>query len=251
MSSRRAGPLVVIALLIAGWELTVRAGLIDELLVASPTDTVAAIAGDLSGFAESFWVTTREAVFGLLIAAAVGVTVGTALHLSSFLRDVTLPLLIGSQSLPLVVIAPLLVIALGFGITAKLVIVALVCFFPIAVGTFDGLRATDPELLTLMRSLGAGRARVLRLVELPSALPRILSGTRVAATWAYIGAVFAEYAGATGGLGYLIARGTPTLQTSRVYAAVLILALSSMALYSLMLLIERRFAPWANRLRTD
>jgi len=142
------------------------------------------------------------------------------------------------------VLAPILVIALGFGIGPKVLIVALACFFPIAIGAFDGLRSADPQLIDLMKSLGASRLRILRLAEAPAALPRTLSGVRIAATWAFISAVFAEYAGSTAGLGYLIARGTPTFETARVFAAILILTLASLALYGLIALAERKLVPW-------
>jgi ABC-type nitrate/sulfonate/bicarbonate transport system permease component len=145
---------------------------------------------------------------------------------------------------PTVVLAPLLVIAFGFGLSTKVLIVAIACFFPVVIGTFDGLRSADPQLIQLMRSLGAGRSRILRLAELPAALPRLLGGVRIAATWAFIAAVFAEYAGSDAGLGYLIARGTPTFDTSRVYAAILILTAGSLALYGLTALLERRIVPW-------
>ncbi|HEV7917953.1 MAG TPA: ABC transporter permease [Solirubrobacterales bacterium] len=244
MTARRVGPVIAVVLGLALWELFARAGGVDALLVATPLDVVRAIGDDVSGFAGHTWITAQEALLGLALAAAIGVATGVTLHLSRLLRDATLPLLIGSQSIPLVVIAPLLVIAFGYGITPKILIVALVCFFPIAIGTFDGLRSADPELLKMLRSLGAGRLRQMRLVELPAALPRILSGVKVSATWAFIGAVFGEYAGSTEGLGYVIARGTPTFQTARVYAAVLILAAASLALYALTTQLERRLTPW-------
>ncbi len=240
-------PTVATLLLLAAWEAFVRAGLVDSLLVAGPGDVARTIVDEFSMLARHTLATAREAMLGLLLACAFGVGAGLALHVSPILRDATLPLLIGTQAVPLVVLAPLLVIAFGYGITAKLVIVAIACFFPIAVGTFDGLRACDPELLRLMRSLGAGRARTLWLAELPGALPRVLGGVRIAATWAFISAVFAEYAGSTEGLGYLIARGTPLLETPRVYAAILILTAASLALWGLVAVIERRLIPWERR----
>lgn len=243
-------PAFATLLLLAAWEAFVRAGVVDSLLVAGPGDVARTISDESSPLTTHTLATAREALLGLLLACAFGISAGLALHLSPLLRDATLPLLVGTQAVPLVVLAPLLVIAFGYGITAKLVIVAIACFFPIAVGTFDGLRAGDPELLRLMRSLGAGRLRALRLVEFPGALPRILGGVRIAATWAFISAVFAEYAGSTEGLGYLIARGTPLLETARVYAAILILTIASLALWGLVAFAERRLIPWERRVDT-
>ncbi|MBI5310972.1 MAG: ABC transporter permease [Actinobacteria bacterium] len=241
---RLVAPLAATLLLVGLWELFTRSGTVDPLLIAGPVDVARAFAEEGDLLLRHTLVTGREALLGLALAIVFGALAGLVLHLSPFLRDATLPILIGTQAVPLVVIAPLLVIALGYGIGAKLVIVALACFFPVAVGTFDGLRSSDSELIKLMRSLGAQRVRTLTLVEAPGALPRFLGGVRIAATWAFISAVFAEYAGSTEGLGYLIARGTPMFETARVSAAVLILAAASLLLWSLVSLAERRLIPW-------
>lgn len=247
---RYLAPAAATVLLLAAWQLFTGSGAVDPLLVAGPLDVARTLTDEFSLLLRHTGVTAREALLGLALACGLGVGAGLALHLSPFVRDATLPILIATQAVPLVVIAPLLVIALGYGIAAKLVIVAIACFFPVAVGTFDGLRSGDPELLKLMRSLGAGRVRTLRLIEFPGALGRILGGVRIAATWAFISAVFAEYAGSTEGLGYLIARGTPMFETERVYAAILILAAASMALWGAVSLIERRFVPWQRHEQT-
>lgn len=237
-------PLAAALLLLALWQAFTMSGAIDPLLVAGPLDVANAFAEDAGLLLRHSLITAREALLGLLLAVVLGALAGLALHLSPFLRDATLPILVGSQAVPLVVIAPLLVIALGYGIAAKLVIVALACFFPVAVGAFDGLRSSDPELLRLMRSLGAKRRRVLTLVEAPGALPRFLGGVRIAATWAFIAAVFAEYAGSTEGLGYLILRGTPMFETERVFAAIVILSAASLVLWAAVSLLERKLIPW-------
>lgn len=242
--SRWLSPLIAVIVLIALWELFARVTGIDTLLVAGPADVAETLIEDSDLLGEAAWITAQEAVLGLLAAVVLGVGLGLALHLSPFLRDAGLPVVVASQAVPTVVLAPLIVIALGFGIATKILIVAIACFFPIVIGTFDGLRSADPQLIQLLRSLGGGRITILRLAELPASLPRMLSGIRIAATWAFIAAVFAEYAGSQNGLGYLIARGTPSFETARVYAAILILTVASLALYGLMALIERRFVPW-------
>lgn len=248
MSTRRwLSPVIAFLVLILLWELAVRFSGLSDLVVAGPLDVARTLRSETSLLLGATWVTAQEALLGLLAACVVGGLIGVLLHLSPFLRDATLPVVIASQAVPSIVLAPLLVIAFGFGAGTKVLIVAIACFFPVVIGTFDGLRSTDPQLVAMLRSLGAPRRRILRLAELPSALPRTLSGVRIAATWAFIAAVFAEYAGATEGLGYLIARGTPTFATGRVYAAILILTLGSLALYGLIVLLERRFVPWERR----
>ncbi len=236
--------------LLAAWQLIASFAGFDELLIATPADVVSSLQDERALLLDATWVTAREALLGLALAIALGLGSVIALHLSPAARDALYPLLIGSQSVPTVVLAPLLVLLLGYGVAPKLLIVALACFFPITVATVDGLRAADPDLLRLMRSLGASRLRTLRLVELPGAMPRFAGGVRVAVTWAFVSAVFAEYAGSQAGLGYLIARGTPAFETGRVYAAVTILVACSLALWWLTAAIERRLLPWAHRSET-
>jgi putative hydroxymethylpyrimidine transport system permease protein len=186
-------------------------------------------------------------LLGLAAAVIVGASAALAMHLVRPLRDAAYPLLVASQAIPIVVIAPLLVLALDYGIGPKIVIVALLCFFPITVNLLDGLRGTDPDLLKLMRSLGASRSQTLRKVELPACLPYLFSGLRVAATVSVIGAVFGEWAGAEDGLGLLVLNGTRQLETPRAYAGVVILTLMAVALFALVTLVERVAVPWNRR----
>jgi putative hydroxymethylpyrimidine transport system permease protein len=157
------------------------------------------------------------------------------------------PLLIGSQTIPIVVLAPILVILLGYGILPKLVIVALICFFPIVVNGLDGLRAVDDDFIHMMRTLDATRWGIFRRIEFPAALPAIFSGMRIAATFASIGAVFGEWSGASAGLGFVMLAATPNLQTARIFAAILILTIIALALFALVSLLERLLVPWAPR----
>jgi putative hydroxymethylpyrimidine transport system permease protein len=149
-----------------------------------------------------------------------------------------------SQTVPTVLLAPILAILLGYGIEPKLVVVAVVCFFPIVVNAVDGLRSADPELVRMMRTLHGGRLAIFRRVELPGALPAIFSGARIAATYAAVGAVFGEWAGSSAGLGFVILQAQPALETARIFAAVLILSALALCLYALVTLAERLLVPW-------
>ncbi|HEY8776240.1 MAG TPA: ABC transporter permease subunit, partial [Gaiellaceae bacterium] len=131
-----------------------------------------------------------------------------------------------------------------YGIEPKLIVVAVVCFFPIVVNAVDGLRSADPELVRMMRTLHGGRLAIFRRVELPGALPAIFSGARVAATYAAVGAVFGEWAGSSAGLGFVILQAQPALETARIFAAVLILSALALCLYALVTLAERLLVPW-------
>ncbi|HWC86246.1 MAG TPA: ABC transporter permease subunit, partial [Solirubrobacteraceae bacterium] len=149
------------------------------------------------------------------------------------------------QAVPIVILAPLLVLWLGFGFAPKLVVIAIVCFFPIVVTTLDALAAVDPDLLKLMRTFDAPRSRTFRHVELPAALPGLFTGMKIAVVFAPIGAVFAEQAGSNSGLGYVFDQAIPQLLTARAYAAVFILAAFAIALFALLNLAERLLLPWA------
>jgi len=194
-------------------------------------------------------VTLREVVLGFLLAVAVAVVIAVVLHFSAALRRALLPILVLSQTVPTVLLAPILVILLGYGIQPKLVVVAVVCFFPVVVNTVDGLRSADQELVRMMRTLHGGRLAIFRRVELPGALPAIFSGARVAATYAAVGAVFGEWAGSSAGLGFVILQAQPALETARIFAAVLVLSALALALYALVTFAERLLVPWQQEAR--
>src|SRR5919206_142140 len=184
---------------------------------------------------------------GVLASLVLGFALAVALHFSRVLRRGAYPLLVASQAVPIVIVAPLLVVWFGFGIVPKLAIIALVCFFPVVVTTLDALGNVDPDQLKLLRTLDASRWQAFRYAEAPAALPAALSGAKIAVAVAVIGAVFAEYAGSSSGLGHLMLQAIPQLETARAYAAVVLLAAFAIALFSALALAERRLVPWAHR----
>jgi len=235
---------LLLAAFVGVWAWLASLDSVDDLTLASPGEVVQAFRDDWSLLWDNAWVTLSEVLLGLAIAVVAGIVFAVGMHLSRALRDAAYPLLVGSQAIPIVVLAPIFVLAFDYGIGPKLAIVALICFFPITVNVLDGLRAVDPEQLKLMRSFGASRLRTLRAVELPAALPSFFSGLRVAATVSVIGAVFGEWAGADEGLGRLVLLGNNQLQTPRVYAGIVILTLMAVALFALASLAERLACPW-------
>jgi ABC-type nitrate/sulfonate/bicarbonate transport system permease component len=196
---------------------------------------------------DNLLVTGREVALGLVVALVGGALLATLVHFSPPLRRAVYPLLIATQAVPISTIAPLLVLWLGFGILPKLVIVGLICFFPVVVTMLDAFAAIDPEQHKLMRTLGASRWQAFRWVEAPAALPAALSGAKIAVAIGGTGAVFAEYAGSEKGLGNLLLQSTPQLETARAYAAVVVLAALAITCFALLALAERRIAPWAHR----
>jgi putative hydroxymethylpyrimidine transport system permease protein len=242
----RGAPALLLAVAGVGlWEAAIRLFRVPDYLLPAPSAIVADFGADGRLLLDNALVTLEEMALGLALAVAAGLILAVALHLSGTLRRAVYPLLIGSQTVPVVVLAPILVILLGFDLAPKLAIVALVCFFPIVVNTVDGLRSVDPELVRMMRTLDGSRWAILRRVELPWALPMAFSGMRVAATYAAIGAVFGEWAGSSAGLGYLMLQATPNLDTPRIFAAIVILTALSLALFLLIRALERLLVPWA------
>lgn len=238
--------LAVIALLAALWEAASHWFGVPDYILPSLDSVFSTVANQWPGtLASATWVTTEEVLLGFALSIAVAVGLAVILHSSRSLRNACYPLLIGSQAIPIVVIAPVLTIIFGFTITPKLVVVALVCFFPIVVNAVDGLAAVDPELLRVMRTLEGGRWATFRRVEAPAALPSLFTGLRVAATYAPIGAVFGEFAGSQNGLGYLMLQATPQLETSLVFAAIFILTAEAIVLFVLVTMLERLCCPWA------
>jgi putative hydroxymethylpyrimidine transport system permease protein len=247
---RWALPILLLAALIGAWQLAASSGALADLLnlesylVPSPSEIASSLWENRSLLAENSWVTLQEVLLGFLCALVAGIVFAALLHLSGLLRRATYPLLIASQTIPILVFAPILVVWFGFGIGPKLAIVALVCFFPIAVNTFDGLRSVDPEAIKTMRTLYASRLQILWRLEAPSALPYFFSGVRIGATIAVIGAVFGEWAGADMGLGVLIRQDNALLETARLFAAATILTAIGLALFGLIALAERRIVTW-------
>jgi ABC-type nitrate/sulfonate/bicarbonate transport system permease component len=243
----------VIVILLGLWEVAARwdwisnALNIQDFLVPAPSDIATSLWEDRSLLADDTWVTLREVLLGFLCALAAGLAFAIVLHLSDTLRRAFYPLLIASQTIPPVAIAPILVVWFGFGLGPKVLLIALVCFFPVTVNTLDGLRSVDPQLITMMRTLGAGRRQILTRIELPSALPFFFSGTKIAIAVAVIGAVFAEWAGASSGLGHQILIASSNLLTARMFAAITLLSVMAIVLFALVSLIERKVVTWDSR----
>jgi ABC-type nitrate/sulfonate/bicarbonate transport system permease component len=241
-------PLLSAALVVgalAAWQGIASLPGVDDLTLASPVETTRALGDDHGLLLSNAWTTLEEVLLGLAVAVALGVAAAVLMHLFRPLRDAAYPLLIASQAIPIPVAAVLFVLAFDYGIGPKVAIVALICFFPITVNVVDGLRSVDEQLLKLARSMGASRRVALWKVELPSAVPHLFSGLRVAATVSVIGAVFGEWAGADRGLGRLVLLGINQLQTPRVYAGIVILMIMSLLMFVVVSAIQRLAAPWS------
>jgi putative hydroxymethylpyrimidine transport system permease protein len=242
------------ALLIVGlfglWQLAASSGFmaerlnLEDFLVPSPFQIAEVLWQDRDLLADNTWTTLVEILAGFAVALAAGLLAATALHLSDLLRRTSYPLIVASQTIPIIVIAPVLVVWFGYGIGPKLAVIALICFFPIAVNTFDGLRSVDPDQVKMMRTLDGSRWQIFRRVEVPTALPYVFSGAKIAVSVSVIGAVFGEWAGSDKGLGHLMLQDNAQLMTDRLFASVFVLSAIAIVLFALIGLLERRVLRW-------
>jgi len=241
-------PAVALLLLMLVWEgysrLVLGAISGGDRLLPAPTKIVNSLWENVAILAPHTWQTLAETLIGFALALLVGLGFAVIIDLSPFLRRAVYPLLVVSQTIPLLAIAPLLVLWFGFGLLPKVLIVLLVCFFPIVVAGVDGFRSTDPELVKLFRTFGADRWTIFRKVRFPGALPSIFSGIRIAITYSVTGAVWGEYVGAERGRGIFMQRAQHSYQVALVFAAVIIIAALSIGLFLLTSIVERLVIPW-------
>ncbi|MDQ6816187.1 MAG: ABC transporter permease [Actinomycetota bacterium] len=247
-----SGTLALLLALLGAWELYVDLGGADPLILPAPHAVAGALFDDRSLLGTNFLVTAEEIILGILLAAVAGLACSIGLHFSGVvIRRVSYPLLIASQTIPIPMLAPVLVLWLGFGLLPKVIVVAIVSFFPIVVTTLAGFAAVDPDTIKLMRTFDASRVTTFRHVELPAALPGVFSGAKLAVVFAAIGAVFAEQAGSSAGLGYIFQQSVPQLLVARAYAAVAILSVFAIALFTALTMAERLALPWAFQPRME
>lgn len=238
-------PLVGTAVLLGGWWLTKVVSGWNEFILPSPADVATTIVERWSIMLSNTWVTLWETVAGFLLAVVIGVPLGVALAYSWIFDRMFSPILFGFNAVPKIAVAPLLVIWMGFGVLPKIVMVVLLCFFPIVLSTAAGIKSTPEELREVIRSLEATPFQAFRKVRLPSAFPHMFVGLKLAISLAVIGAVIGEFVGATKGLGYLIVISGGTADTSLAFAALAVLAVISIALYYALTALERWLVPWA------
>ncbi len=242
-------PLMLFVAAIGAWELYVDLGGVDPVLLPAPHEVATAAWSEAGVLWHNTLVTVKEVALGLLLAVAAGFALAIAVHLWRPVRRSVYPLAVGSQALPFVVLAPVLAFWLGFGILPKLVVIGLICFFPVTVTTVDGLNAVDPDRVKLLRTFDASRWQAFRFGELPAALPAALSGARIALVVAWISAFIAETSSPTvgpyAGLGRQIMTDLSIVDPAGAAAATAVLFFCSIAFFHLLSIAERRIAGWA------
>jgi ABC-type nitrate/sulfonate/bicarbonate transport system permease component len=243
-------PLLFAIAVLVLWQLYVGVSGIKESSLPKPTQIATAFWDNRSLLWSNGWVTIKEIVLGYLAAVIVGVGLAVLVSMWLVAERALYPWLVISQTVPVPAIAPIFVIWFGFDIRPKLLVIALVTFFPIVVNTIDGLKSADPELLNLLRTLGAGRWKQFRVALLPASLPFMFSGLKVAAVFSVIGAVFGEWVGSSSGLGYLILTYNQQTATTAMFATVVALSLIGIGLFFIVAAAERVALPWYHGART-
>jgi NitT/TauT family transport system permease protein len=240
----RASPFLLTLAVLLLWEVGVRVGGVPAYLLPPPSAIAERMVKDYELLAHHTWVTVGEVLAGYLLAIVISIPLAAVLAQFRVVENALYPLLIASQTIPKVAIAPILVVWFGFGLAPKILIAFLICFFPIVVDTLIGLRSVPKEVLWLSRSMGASQWKTFVKIQFPAALPHIFAGLKVASTLAVVGAVVGEFVPSERGLGYqlIVANGVLDVQLS--FAVLITLSLIGILLYAVVDLAERAALPW-------
>ena len=243
-------PVAVVVAILAAWELYVRAAGVDPIVLPSPSRIVGALV-EYRGLAVRHALPTlAETLIGYTVSVVSAVTVAVVMDQLAPVRRALYPLLVALQTIPIIAVAPLMIIWFGFGLLPKVLVIVLVTFFPIVVALLDGFAGADPAAVDLLRTMGATDRQVFLKVRLPTAIPSFFTGLRISITYAVIGAVFGEYVGAFDGLGIWMQLSKNAFRTDLVFVAILITALLSVALFAAVGFLERLVIPWYREARS-
>jgi len=249
--SRWGPPVLALALTVVVWEVVVVGFRVPEYLLPTPSGIAAATVSEWRYLAVHSAVTLYEILWGFVLAIVVGIPLAMLIVYSPLFERSVYPLLVASQSVPKIAIAPLLIFWAGLGIFPKVLVAFAVSFFPVVIDTVVGLRAVEPEMLYLARSMGAGERKIFVKIRFPNALPNIFAGIKVAATLAVVGAIVGEFIQADRGLGYALQQATSVLNTSLGFAAIIVLAVIGILLFVAVEALERWLTPWSVARRSE
>lgn len=238
-------PGLLLTLLLLLWEASIHMGFIKDTMLPAPSKVCLALFHHFDDLSLHIWVTAKETLLGFGVAILLGILLAILMDQFSMIRKAVYPLLIISQTVPLIVLAPLFAIWFGFGIVPKIVIVVMVCFFPIVVSLFEGLESADRDMINLMRSMNATRLQIFRYVKFPSGLIGFFSGLRIAATYSVMGAVIGEWTGSSKGLGSYMIRSRNAFALDRAFASVLLIVLMSWVMFKVVDKVQHLVTPWS------
>lgn len=241
---KRFLPALLIAALLLLWEAFVRLGQVPLYVLPAPSQVAAALIAEAPALLGHAWVSLAEALAGMGIALMLALALGVLMDAFAALRRAVYPILVVTQTVPMIVLAPIFIIYMGFGLAPKILTVTLMCFFPIVVSFTDGMAQVSPAYLSLMRSYGARRVQLYTMVKLPASLPSLISGLKVAATYSISGAVVGEWIASQKGLGYYLLRVKNGYMLDKVFACVVVIIALSLMMNGVIRLLERALAPY-------
>ena len=244
MLKRNIPSVTAVALLLLLWQLVCSFGLIPSYMLPSPMKVLQAFVEELPLLWENSLITLQEAFLGLLLGVSVGFLAAVLMDAFDILYKAFYPLLILTQTIPSVAIAPLLVLWFGYEMTPKIILIVISTFFPVTVGLLDGFRSADKDAIGLLRSMGAGRLQIFRYIKFPTALPQLFSGLRIAAAYSVVGAVISEWLGGFGGLGVYMTRVKKAFAFDKMFAVIFLISAISLALMALVELAEKKCMPY-------
>ena len=236
--------LCAVALLLILWELVCLSGLVPDYMLPSPVQVVQAMVNDRALLWEHATITLKEAAIGLVVGVVIGVAFAALMDSFEVLYKAVYPILVMTQTIPSVAIAPLLVLWFGYEMTPKIILVVLATFFPVTVGVLEGFRSADKDAIALLRSMGAGKWKIFRYLKAPSALPQFFSGLRIAAAYSVVGAVISEWLGGFGGLGVYMTRVKKAFAFDKMFAVIFLISALSLLLMRLVDVAERVCMPY-------
>ena len=236
--------IIPILLLVVLWQVVSMTGLVPGFMLPGPVRVAMAFAADFSLLMRHLWRTLAEAAAGLAIAAAAAVFLAITLDANRFLKQTVTPLLLFTQTMPAIAIAPLLILWMGYGTAPKITLVFLVCFFPMTIGLLGAFDSTGIDSIRLLRSMGASQAQIYRYIKLPQGLPAFFSGLKIAGSYSIIGAVISEWLGGDMGLGVYMIRVRRSYSFDKMFAAIILTSVLSLALIKIIGIIEKHSMPW-------
>ncbi|MBM3699385.1 MAG: ABC transporter permease [Actinobacteria bacterium] len=237
-------PIVFFAAVLGTWEIISAAGIFAAYILPAPVAILISLFSDFKNIGRHSLITLYETFTGFFIAVFLSVIVALIMDAVVTVKKTLYPVIIISQTIPIIVLAPLFIIWFGYGYLPKIIIVILICFFPVTVSFLQGLSTADRELVDLMRSMGADKYSIYRFVKIPSAMPAFFSGLKIAATYSIMGATIGEWVGGKSGLGVYMIRAKHSFATDKVFAAILVITVLSIIFLKIIELAERKYMPW-------
>lgn len=244
MLKRNWPSVITVIVLICIWQFLCSTGFVPEYMLPSPIEVISAFVGELPLLLQNLFITLQEAFLGLILGVGVGFLVAVIMDNFNFMYKAFYPLLIITQTIPSVAIAPLLVLWFGYEMTPKVVLIILSTFFPVAVGLLEGFRSADKDTIDMLRSMGANRMQIFGYIKFPSALPQLFSGLRIAVAYSVIGAVISEWLGGFGGLGVYMTRVKKAFAFDKMFAVIFLISAISLALMGLVEIMEKKCMPY-------